>query len=141
MTRAARAVRILYWLLPIVFCIALYRRGIRIWFAQDDFAWLNLRNQVTDFRSFLWAMFAPLAQGTIRPFSERGFFMLFSYLFGLHALPFRLFVFLNQFLNIVLVMLIARRIAKIGTGGIRGAALVACQRRRRHADGVDVRLQ
>lgn len=112
MTRAARAARILYWLLPILFCIAIYWRGMRIWFAQDDFAWLNLRNHVTDFRSFLWALFAPLAQGTIRPFSERGFFMLFSWLFGLRALPYRLFVFLNQFLNIVLVMLVTRRLTR-----------------------------
>jgi hypothetical protein len=51
MTRAGRAGRILYWLLPILFCAVLYWRGIRIWFAQDDFAWLNLRNHVTDFRS------------------------------------------------------------------------------------------
>lgn len=112
MSRAARAARIFYWLLPIAFCLAIYWRGVRIWFAQDDFAWLNLRNHVTDFHSFLWAMFAPLAQGTIRPFSERGFFMLFSYFFGLRALPYRIFIFLNQFLNIALVMLITRRLTR-----------------------------
>ena len=107
-----RALRVAYWLAPIVFCLALYWRGLRIWFAEDDFAWLGLRNHVHDFRTFLWAMFAPLAQGTVRPFSERGFFTLFSYFFGLRALPYRIFVFLNQFLNIVLVMLVTRKLTK-----------------------------
>ncbi len=101
-----------YWLTPVAFCVALYWLGLRIWFAQDDFAWLNLRNVVSDFRSFLWAMFAPLAQGTVRPFSERAFFMVFSYFFGLHALPYRVFVFLNQFLNIILVMLVTRKLTR-----------------------------
>jgi hypothetical protein len=118
MTRALRAA---YWLSPIAFCVALYWLGLRIWFAQDDFAWLNLRNRVTDFHSFLWAMFAPLAQGTVRPWSERGFFMAFSYLFGLRALPYRTFVFLNQFLNIVLVMLIARKLTRSELAGFLAA--------------------
>src|ERR1700730_18251942 len=108
----SRAVRVAFWLTPIAFCIYLYWLGMRIWFQQDDFAWLNLRNHVTDFRSFLWAMFAPLAQGTIRRWSERGFFMVFSYFFGLRALPYRIFVFLNQFLNIVLLMLVTRKLTK-----------------------------
>jgi hypothetical protein len=114
MTRALRAA---YWLGPIAFCVALYWLGLRIWFAQDDFAWLNLRNRVTDFHSFLWAMFAPLAQGTVRPWSERGFFMAFSYLFGLRALPYRTFAFLNQFLNVILVMLITRKLTKSELAG------------------------
>lgn len=114
MTRALRAA---YWLSPLVFCIALYWLGMRIWFAQDDFAWLTLRNHVTDLHSFWWAMFAPLAQGTIRPWSERGFFMAFSYLFGLRALPYRLFVFLNEFANIILVMLIAGKLTKSELAG------------------------
>jgi hypothetical protein len=118
MTRLHRTARVLYWLVPIAFCIALYWRGMRIWFAQDDFAWLGLRIHVTDFRSFLWAMFTPLAQGTIRPFSERGFFMLFSYFFGLRALPFRLFVFLNQFVNIVLLVLVTRKLTKSDLAGL-----------------------
>jgi hypothetical protein len=113
-TRASRA---LYWLAPIAFCIAIYWVGLRIWFWQDDFAWLNLRNHVTGFRSFLWALFAPLAQGTIRPLSERGFFMVFSHFFGLRALPYRLFVFLNQFVNIALMMLVTRKLTKSSLAG------------------------
>lgn len=108
----SRTARIAYWLAPIAFCIAIYWLGIRIWFAQDDFAWLNLRNEVTGFRSLLDALFAPRAQGTIRPLSERGFFLLFSYFFGMRALPYRVFVFLNEFLNIVLVMLVTRKLTR-----------------------------
>src|SRR5579862_5692393 len=107
-----RTLRVAYWLTPIAFCVLLYWRGLRIWFAMDDFAWLSLRNHVVDFHTFLWAMFSPLAQGTVRPFSERGFFMVFSYFFGLRALPYRAFVFLNQFVNIVLVMLVTRKLTK-----------------------------
>ena len=119
MTRASldRLGRAAYWLTPVAFCFALYWLGIRIWFAQDDFAWLNLRNRVTDFHSFLWAMFAPLAQGTVRPWSERGFFVLFSWFFGLRALPYRLFVFANQFLNIILVVLVTRKLTKSQLAG------------------------
>ena len=112
-----RALRVLYYLLPILFCIYLYWIGVRIWFSKDDFAWLNLKNHVTDFRSFVWAMFHPFAQGTIRPWSERGFFMLFSYFFGLRALPFRLFVFANQLVNIVLLMLVTRKLTKSDLAG------------------------
>lgn len=114
MTRALRAA---YWLTPLAFCLVLYRLGLRIWFAQDDFAWLTLRTHVTDLHSFSWAMFAPLAQGTIRPWSERAFFMGFSYLFGLRALPYRLFIFANQFANIVLLMLITRKLTRSDLAG------------------------
>lgn len=112
-----RVLRVLYWLVPIAFCIWLYWLGARIWFSKDDFAWLNLRHQVADFRSFVWAMFHPFAQGTIRPWSERGFFMLFSWLFGLRALPYRLFIFANAFLNIVLLMLVTRKLTKSQLAG------------------------
>ena len=122
-----RSLRVLYWLAPIAFCIAIYWLGMRIWFAQDDFAWLGLRNHVVDFRSFLWAMFAPLAQGSIRPWSERAFFMTFSYFFGLRALPYRLFVFANQFLNIVLVMMVVRKLTKSDLAGFVAAIFwIAC---------------
>jgi hypothetical protein len=88
------------------------------WFVQDDFGWLALRHLVKDGPSFLWAMFAPLAQGTIRPWSERGFFLLFSWLFGLHALPFRIFVFLNQAINIALVTFLTWEITRSDAAAI-----------------------
>jgi hypothetical protein len=107
-----RLARIAYWAIPILFCTALYWRGLTVWFVQDDFGWLGLRRLVTDFHSFQWAMFAPLAEGTIRPWSERGFFLLFSSLFGLHAWPYRVFIFLNQFANVILLILLTRKLTK-----------------------------
>ena len=62
-------------------------------------------------------MFAPLAQGSIRPWSERGFFMLFSSFFGLHALPYRIFVMSNQLVNVVLVVLVARKLTRSELAG------------------------
>ena len=62
-------------------------------------------------------MFAPLAQGTIRPWSERGFFLLFYSLFGLEALPFRIWVFLTQFANLILVASLTIRITKSRLAG------------------------
>jgi hypothetical protein len=99
------------------FCVALYNLGLRTWFMQDDFAWLMLRSQVVDLHSLLWALFTPLAQGTVRVFSERAFFMVFSYFFGLHALPYRIFIFANQLLNVALVMLVARKLTGSALGG------------------------
>ncbi len=120
MTRVARGA---YWVAPMAFCLALYWLGLKAWFSEDDFAWLNLRNHVIDFHAFLWAMFAPLAQGTIRPLSERGFFMVFTYFFHLHPLPYHIFVFLNQFLNIALLVLIARKLTNSDLAGFLAPVL------------------
>lgn len=113
----SRTLRIIYWAAPVAIFLALYWIGLKTWFWQDDFAWLGLRLEVHDWHSFFTAMFAPKAEGTIRPWSERGFFMLFSYLFGLHALPYRVFVFANQCLNIVLVMLVTRKLTRSQMAG------------------------
>ncbi|HLG95647.1 MAG TPA: hypothetical protein VKX49_04980 [Bryobacteraceae bacterium] len=121
-----RATRGAYWLAPIALCLALYWFGLKTWFEQDDFAWLNLRNHVVDFHSFLWAMFSPLAQGTVRPWSERGFFMLFSSLFHLHALPYHVFVFFNQFVNIALLGMVTLRLTKSEIAGFAAPVLWIC---------------
>ena len=120
MTRVTRAA---YWLVPMVFCVALYWMGLKAWFSEDDFAWLNLRNHAIDFHGFLWAMFAPLAQGTIRPLSERGFFMLFTYFFHLHPLPYHIFIFLNQFLNIALLIVLTRKLTNSELAGFLAPVL------------------
>lgn len=107
-------------LLPPLFCLWLYWYGLRAWFQQDDFAWLGLRLQVQNWHDLLNAMFAPLAQGTIRPWSERAFFLGFGALFGLDALPFRIWVFLTQFANLALAGWMTRRLT-----GSRAAAALA----------------
>src|SRR6266536_3183546 len=94
--RRLSARSLLYWLSPPLLCLILYREGLTAWFQADDFAWLSLRLHVHTWRDLAHALFAPMAQGTIRPWSERGFFLVFTWLFGIDALPFRICVFLTQ---------------------------------------------
>jgi hypothetical protein len=110
----------LIYLLPLAFCYWVHQFALRGWFWQDDFAWLSLRLQVFDRTTFLQAMFEPLAQGTIRPWSERGFFLLFFKLYGLDALPYHALVMATQFANLLLLSWIVRKL-----GGSRLAACVA----------------
>ena len=93
-------------LLPLAFFLTVYWGGLKNWFEQDDFAWLGLHIQVYDLRSFATAMFAPMAQGTVRPWSERGFFLLFYKLFAANALPYHIAVFCTHAANLVLLNLI-----------------------------------
>lgn len=92
----------------LLFCI--WWDALGCWFIADDFAWLNLLGSVHSFHDFLIAMFAPMAQGTIRPWSERGFFLLFESLFGLDSLPYRLCVFATAGIDIVLISRLALRL-------------------------------
>lgn len=122
----SRAARLAYWLTPALFCVALYWLGLRTWFQQDDFIWLNLRNRILDLPSFLRVMFVPVAQGTFRSLSDRALFVLFSYLFGLRASPYRVFVLLNQILNVVLVRLVTRKLTKSDLAGLLAPLLWLC---------------
>ena len=115
-----RASRIAYWATPSLLCLLLYWLGLKAWFQQDDFAWLGLDLMVSDARSFFEALFKPMAQGTIRPLSERLFFMVFVNLFGLEALPFRIAVFATMFADLLLLCVITNRLA-----GSRIAGFVA----------------
>jgi hypothetical protein len=109
-TWSTRISRLLWWLLPLVFLLWIDRYGLKCWFMQDDFAWLGLTREVHRSRSLLNALFAPEAQGTIRPWSERGFFLLFESLFGFDSLPFHVWVFGTMAVNTVMVAWIALRI-------------------------------
>lgn len=95
-----------------VFFGILYKYTLRAWFQEDDFAWLGLRLQVHGWQDFLHAMFAPMAQGTIRPLSERAFFMTFFSWFGLNALPYRIVVYVTQLGNIALLSIVALKLTK-----------------------------
>ena len=113
--------RVAYWAVPPLLCLAVFQYGLRAWFQGDDFAWLGLGLEVQDWPTFLEAMFSPRAQGTIRPWSERGFFLAFYALFGLDVLPFRIWVFLTQFANLVLVCSIAGRLTGSRAAGVLAA--------------------
>jgi hypothetical protein len=101
---------LVYWTVPSLVLLALYWPGLKTWFQLDDFSWLRLDASVTGLSSLLGALFTPMAQGTIRPLSERGFFMLFHQAFGLWAAPFRAAVFATQMVNLVLFAWVARRV-------------------------------
>jgi hypothetical protein len=118
--------RILYWAGPSLLCLLLYWHGLTAWFQLDDFAWLALSGRVHDFQSFLVASFTPYAQGTIRPISERWFFMGFFSLFGMDALPFRITVFATQFVNLALLAMIMRRLTGSALAGFAAPVLWVC---------------
>ena len=111
------------WVVPPLFCIIFYWYGLKCWFRQDDFAWLQLTGKVHGWGDLWGALFAPLAQGTIRPWSERAFFMALYSLFGLNALPFRICVFLTQIANLTLIRCVAQRITGSAAAGFWAAML------------------
>ena len=113
--RLARAAG--YWLLPSLICLWLHRDGLHAWFQADDFAWLGMNTEYADTRTFLQAVFRPAAQGTIRPWSEHLFFFAFWHWFGWNAFPYRLFVFLNQCVNLLLVTYLVRRLTQSALAG------------------------
>ena len=80
MTRVRAAA---WWAAPSLLCLLLFWRGFTAWFRADDFAWLGSGIYVQNFHDLLVAIFGPQAQGTIRPLSERIFFMAGFGIFGL----------------------------------------------------------
>src|SRR5581483_10390128 len=75
------------------------------------------------FGDYLSAVFHPMAQGTIRPLSDRLFFIMGFALFGLDALPFRVLIFATQIANVLLVMWIGARISGRRSAGFAAAVL------------------
>ncbi len=120
MRRPATAV---YWALPSLAALLIYWLGLNAWFSYDDFAWLSLNQRLKESGDLWNILLAPQAQGTIRPLSERAFFLVFHGLFGLDALPFHLAVFLTQFANLALLCAIARRLTGSRIAGLLAALL------------------
>jgi hypothetical protein len=100
-------------------CVVVYWQALHTWFHMDDFAWLGMPADVRQYG--LWeALFAPRAQGTLRPLSERLYFLGLSVACGLDYRPFKAVIFGTQCVNLVLVAAIARRLT-----GSTPAAFVA----------------
>ena len=100
------------YLLPVLALnLLLYWHGYNCWFQQDDFAWLGLLQMLHSGSDLPRLLFEPMAQGTIRPVSERAFFLLFRWLFDLNAAPYHALVFLTQSANLVLLYALVRRLA------------------------------
>jgi hypothetical protein len=101
---------VLYWTIPCLACLLVHWQGFTAWFRADDFAWLSNLNTVHSFHDLLVALFIPRAQGTIRPFSERAFFMIGYGLFGLDSLPFRIVIFATQFADLALTAVVGAKL-------------------------------
>jgi hypothetical protein len=106
-----------YWLSPPLVCLALHWYDFHAWFRTDDFAWLGLTRLIYSWRALWYALFLPLAEGTIRPWSERAFFMAGYSLFGLDALPYRIVIFATQFASLILMAWIGRRLTGSAAAG------------------------
>ena len=115
------ALRAFYWLLPSLACLAVFWRGLFCWFQQDDFASLLLEvNSAAD----AWRLLVtPRAQGVFRPWADGFYFVVLRRLFDLNAFPYRLGVFLTQFVNLALLAAIVRRLTGSRAAGL-AAALV-----------------
>ncbi|HEY4084999.1 MAG TPA: hypothetical protein VGM43_03635 [Bryobacteraceae bacterium] len=100
------------WLLPILFLLWLYREAFQTWFLTDDFAWLSLTHLIAKRHDFLHELFAPAAQGTIRPWSERGFFILLESVFGLNPIPFRIVAFATAAADALLISWTVKRLTQ-----------------------------
>src|SRR5579859_175312 len=120
MTRVRQA---LWWLAAPLLSAALYWRAFLTWFQNDDFAWLGLPLEVHRFGDVWSPLFRPAAQGTVRVLSERVFFLVFSSVFGYHALPYRLWIFATWFAALTLASLIATRLTGSRTAGLLAALL------------------
>ncbi len=108
-TRIPSFASVLWWLLPVAFLVVFYRDGLSTWFSADDFAWLSLLRLLQQRHDLLHELFAPMAQGTLRPWSERGYFILLDSIFGPQALPFRLVAFATAAADVVLIAWITLR--------------------------------
>ncbi len=113
-----------FWGVPPVLELLLYWPGLTAWFQKDDFAWLGLKQAVAHGQgSYWWALFTPLAQGTIRTLSERVFYMSFTTLFGLNPLPFRCWAFLTFAAALPLLMMVCTRLTGSRAAGFWAAIL------------------
>jgi hypothetical protein len=113
-------------ILPILFLVWVDFDGLKAWFAADDFAWLGLLHQVqTGGMTLSHALFTTAAQGTVRPWSERAYFLVFESLFGLDSLPFKIWVFLTMAANLSLVVWLTRRLTGSALAGFSAATLWA----------------
>jgi hypothetical protein len=104
--------------------LLLYWRVPRLWFQNDDFAWLSLERDLRE-NGLIHALFTPFAQGTVRVLGDRLFFLVFSGLFGLHALPYRIFELATWIVALTLIVLIGEKLIGERLTGSRTAAVAA----------------
>lgn len=124
-TAQSRAISAFLRIAPVILLLLVFWEGLHCWFIADDFAWLGLARQVHNSRDVIQALFAPAAQGTIRPWSERGFFLLFEALFGFDALPYRIMAFATMASDLLLLGWLVRRMTGSPLAGCVAASVWA----------------
>jgi len=118
MTRAGRLRALTLYLIPLCFGAWLYAEARHAWFQADDFAWLGLRDMIESPGDLWRVFFTPMAQGTVRPLSERLYFILLSEWFGFNAVPYRIWAFVVQAANLILIAAIARQLTGSTLAGV-----------------------
>ncbi len=105
-----RVARFWPWIVPPVFFLFVYSHGLRSWFQQDDFAWLQQWLSFDSWRDLPRLLFMPQAQGTIRPWSERSFFLAGYGFFGLDPRPMHALVAATQIASLWLLASLTLRL-------------------------------
>lgn len=123
--RFRRARAFLFWAAPPLISLELYWPGLTAWFQKDDFVWLGLRAMVHSWHDLWWALFAPLAQGTIRTLSERVFYMSLNAAFGLKAFPYRLWAFLTFAATLTMLSAVCTKLTRSRAAGFWAAIIWA----------------
>jgi len=108
-------------LLPPLVCLIVFWDVLFTWFLNDDFAWLGLRLELRGVGDLPRLLFEPQAQGTVRFLSERLFFLIGTFLFGVHAVPFRLVGLGTWFLALTLGSMIGTRLTGSRVAGCAAA--------------------
>lgn len=109
------------FLLPPVVCLIVFWDVLFTWFLNDDFAWLGLRLELHGVSDLPRLLFQPQAQGTVRFLSERLFFLIGTFLFGVHAVPFRVVGLATWFLVLALASMIGTRLTGSRVAGCAAA--------------------
>ena len=107
-----------------LFGLLLYWRAPFLWFVNDDFARLALPLEMEQ-RGLLHVLFAPVAQGTVRVIGERLFFLTFTQLFGLHALPFFAWILATWVVVLILIQGIGSKLTHSPVAGLAAALIWA----------------
>jgi len=119
---------VLVWLAACAAVLAIFGEAFYCWFLMDDFAWLGLKQELGSGVSAWNVLFEPRAQGTVRVFSERLYFLTLTSLFGFDPLPFRVVAFAVQMSNLWLLIRIAGRLSGGGSllAGFAASMFYAC---------------
>ncbi len=116
--------RAAYYLCAPALCMALFWRTLFTWFRTDDFSLLSLASSVHDLPSLRYALFQPVAQGTVRVLSDRLFYLVPYSLFGVRAGPFHVCILLTWFIALGLAAEIGTRVAGSRAAGLAAALLL-----------------